>query len=729
MSDFATLGLRVDGNGAITTVKQFGDASEKAGQQTAALEASVKKVATSTIASTRGMSALAAVEAEAAAKVGEHSFAYGRLERALGAAVGEFAGLNRILEIVGISLGKFTFGTIELVAGLAAIGIVIAVYQHFTEDMRKAADASDKLTASLVKQRKELLDATVAGQTAILASADKRVADAKKAVDDLNSSGFAFQHLHTKIEGELTDALTAQRQAYINLQSARSDEAKAGWEAANRSYELEKSLAADRKSWADQATKADNEALARLHKRIVALNELNKLDVRGIELAVDQRLKGLAPNLHIIPEPQSGLDKDTADAAVKLATDTWNRIRAVQKKAAEETQHIVKNLIRQVQTDFADFFAKIFSGGVASFRDQFNQVRQMFTKLVADVLAAKLIEKIRPQLESIFGGIVGGPSAQNVVAGNIMQTASLNMLTAANIMAGTSVAGNTTGAAAGLGTLGKIGAGVGIAFAGYGVGSSLGSAVGSARGGALAGAAGGALTGAAIGSIIPGFGTAVGAVIGGLAGLAGGFLSGAKAAKDFAAALAESRRTIVSSAASFHARATGTENSVEEQIRKIHEEAATLRRAIEAAFSTDTAAGRYARDLYTRQVNEDEIAYVARVRETAAIQATTSALNALTTSLRNAPSGFKVESYVNQYAAARITPGLRRPESVPWSQGGATSTGDARRIAPVIINNPVFTISGGTGEALFNDFMQTLRKKQATTTGINSALSETLDWA
>jgi len=92
----------------------------------------------------------------------------------------------------------------------------------------------------------------------------------------------------------------------------------------------------------------------------------------------------------------------------------------------------------------------------------------------------------------------------------------------------------------------KMGAGLGIGFAGFGVGGMIGGLTSNRTKGALGGAAGGAATGALMGStIMPGIGTVAGAIIGGIGGAIGGFLSSNKKKKELEQEIKDVRAEII----------------------------------------------------------------------------------------------------------------------------------------------------------------------------------------
>jgi hypothetical protein len=146
--------------------------------------------------------------------------------------------------------------------------------------------------------------------------------------------------------------------------------------------------------------------------------------------------------------------------------------------------------------------------GAASFWDFFKQEAE---RAFAELIEKRLIDKLFSSssgLAGLFGGIGGGGGG--ITAGNLFDLPSRNAS-----------------------RLAAVGQGIGIAGAGFGVGSMIGGLTENRALGALGGAASGAATGAAIGAMGGPVGIAVGSIIGGAAGLVGGFLGVKKHVEDF----------------------------------------------------------------------------------------------------------------------------------------------------------------------------------------------------
>jgi hypothetical protein len=185
--DFATVVLRVDGTQSVTDLDKFSVAAEraatagtKAEQSAAGLSKSVGGVSPVTIAGTRDMGMWAAMQAEAASKMGEHSLAVGRLERNLASFIERAIGLNSTLGLVVTSLAKFGLGTIETAGALAVLAGGFAIYEKLTEDTRKATEEHKKLVVELEKEAKFATDVGQRTQTY-----NELIADQQKVLEKL----------------------------------------------------------------------------------------------------------------------------------------------------------------------------------------------------------------------------------------------------------------------------------------------------------------------------------------------------------------------------------------------------------------------------------------------------------------------------------------------------------------------------------------------------------------
>ncbi len=102
-------------------------------------------------------------------------------------------------------------------------------------------------------------------------------------------------------------------------------------------------------------------------------------------------------------------------------------------------------------------------------------------------------------------------------------------------------------------------------------------------------------------------------------------------------------------------------------------------------------------------------------------------VDALTTSVRNAPSGFKIARYINEFAAARTSPFVAPPTVLPYNPIAPTSTGPK---TTVNIGTVSFKIPDGMKpEQVGPAFMNYLHKVADRTVGPNAPLSDALEYA
>jgi hypothetical protein len=136
---------------------------------------------------------------------------------------------------------------------------------------------------------------------------------------------------------------------------------------------------------------------------------------------------------------------------------------------------------------------------------------------------------------------------------------------------------------------------------------------------------------------------------------------------------------------------------------------------------------RQAREVYEAERQNMGDAYIARLKEIHAIEDTATALDKLTTSVRNAPSGFKIESYINRFAEPRPwnqPPTTNIPYSPERPTGGipkATTTTNTYTVTVKVdgAKNPRDTAV---------EVVKQLRALASETAGINAPLSQAIDY-
>lgn len=745
-----------------------------------------------------------------------------KLQGSLRSLATSMIGLNSQVAGLANVLGTFAVGSgvmVGILAGLAALGFI---YNRLTSDARAAKKANEELTASLASQTRASRAATEEGAKRVVENQKAALAAAKLRQSQslfvqgggLGAAAAVVERVRVSpasLAASVKEAQDAKIQAERDLEDVQIQRVKNGLAAEIASHELDQSFAADRKRWADEDNRRADEADAKRKK--AHADEVRRFNER---LALAKALAGLASESLAAASSKigTGLDNffnpaanpltqtyqtavpddwtDMFEQVEKARKDAKEKIKKDAEDAAEQQKKIVENLIRSMQEGFSGFFVGIFNGGVGSFRKLFDQVKTLYFKMVADLLAAKLMEKLLQRAGGVFGGGVG---KQQLMAGGIMLDASKNMLTAANIIAGknTPPAGGNPAPAKSGGSqwLARAGAGV----AGFGVGYGIGSMTTNRGVGALGGALGGAATGNAIAG-------PAGAIIGAATGLIGGFLGASKAAREAAKELTRLKEQFAVSMEVFRANVSGVgSGEIEAQARlkadtdalkllartvnpvdafnrggqsaaqqkkldailaEIEAGAKILADRLKADFAE--ARKRAREDLEVRalrgqgktkeadalrfQLEQDrelaeaersgmDAAYLARLKEVQAIERTAQALNTLTTSVRNAPSGFKVESYINSFAAASPFPpqGSGIPGgSIPYRPAGPLPKPGGG--GTTILNfsqgslDGAFVIDGNESPTeIARKVVAGLRVIAASSVGINVPLSQALDYA
>jgi hypothetical protein len=127
-------------------------------------------------------------------------------------------------------------------------------------------------------------------------------------------------------------------------------------------------------------------------------------------------------------------------------------------------------------------------------------------------------------------------------------------------------------------------------------------------------------------------------------------------------------------------------------------------------------------------------AATAAEKEAFARDQATSSLNAFTTAVKNAPSGFKLEGYIQQYAKAQPFPGSFPapvnpfvPPMSPLSPPTLSRTGTVAT-APITITNPTFVFPAITdGKAAAREFLEELDRTRNSTGGLNGSRAAALE--
>ncbi|MDP9202293.1 MAG: hypothetical protein M3P26_10250 [Gemmatimonadota bacterium] len=186
-----------------------------------AAAAAEKDLRDTTTRGTRHMTDWAALNAEAAGQVGQHSLSMGRLEYRMGAAAAEMMGMNRVAELAGASLLKFSLGTIQTVGILAGIYAISLAYDKLTESTRKVTEEQNKAIEAFEKLQREKAQGP---EGVVLSALGAQIDEAQAALANPFSHGsVASQKANlARLNADLADAL--DERAKVIRKNAESTE-------------------------------------------------------------------------------------------------------------------------------------------------------------------------------------------------------------------------------------------------------------------------------------------------------------------------------------------------------------------------------------------------------------------------------------------------------------------------------------------------------------------------
>lgn len=543
-ADLATLGLRLTNAQAVADAKATGAALEDMGVKG---EAAARKVAGSANPVTEAIKKQAVTVQQArvawAASGGDmHRFAQelqravapvnqvatslarvepvahagrlslGRLGQQFGNLAGQIAHTNPIVANLLSVLGNFAYGSVMTVGILGGIAAIALAYNKITEGARKAKEKAAELTASLVAQARAIFQATQAGATAVAWAAEQNLENVKK------ESGVGWRSvLGTMLTGKPTIAFADAEAQSKQIAAATKAVAQAWANVGKIVEETNEKIAAKAKEAFD---------------KLKALREKDAAEEKTLNAQVAAlKLKQTLDELRGIAEVQA-FNK-------QIRQEQEQQERAAAQRRADEEERINKNLVREMQQTWSQFFSDTLSKGLSSFRDLFDGIKQLFFRLIGDMLAAGVMKR----MAGVFGGIAAGTGSAG--SGGMLSGLGAQM-------AGQAVMGGVAGG-----------------LVGYGVGRMTGSAAG----GAITGAA----SGAAAGFMVAG---PLGALAGGLTGLVGGLLGGAAAAREAAAAMRQLQKDYVAAIAAF------SHDDLATALAQNAAQAEQLRKMVEALYSS-----------------------------------------------------------------------------------------------------------------------------------------------
>jgi hypothetical protein len=730
-------------------------------------------------------------------KVARGGLSLGRLGNQFAGLAGQIGGVHPVVgNILGV-MGNFAIGspwTVGIMAGIAAIAVV---WDQVTKSEREAKKATDELKKSLEESNfKESLGPapdlrlqTDAFRNTLMQQRERKrqltafgVRPDDQRIIDLNVQ---IAHSQTELEAGEKRLFKARMDAGTPLKTVVTDARNIKEEnrkAAQFMKEYEASILQANKASTDLALaqakgtlsvqQQKDDALALLDGIIRgkaaydavndAIEVRNALEAAGINI-FDARYDAAKRDLEIAQRARH--ETETRVDAEKKAGD---EAIAAQKKAADAAERITENFVRSMQENFSKFFVDTFNQGFSSFQKLFASVRDLYLKMIADILAAKLMDKIG----GAFG--IGSPSTvmnaaatKQIAAGATMLAAANTMLIAANVAAtgqpmgmgsvGTDIRGASGGTPTGGPRAGGIGwaRGIGSAAAGGLIGYQIGSMTTNRTQGALGGAAGGALAGFAVGG-------PVGAAIGGIAGFVGGIIGSGKAAREaarqmkslqdhlkltmdqfraqirgdeLAIALAQARAGLIDLLKSINeaysgkkneaernrlrAEATALEAQQEAQIRANYEaqqkaDQDKLRVRLLTAQGKDAEAAELQRQMerdamiqsFGAEIDSTEAATLALLDQVLAQEKLTDATDAANKSALNMVSGYKLQATVfGAMAPGGSAAAAGRSPSNPTPLGGQGTTIDGDLHVDVIVDGAII------GKAVLKNFKSKAQKK------------------
>jgi tape measure domain-containing protein len=193
-------------------------------------------------------------------------------------------------------------------------------------------------------------------------------------------------------------------------------------------------------------------------------------------------------------------------------------------KRIEEQHRIFEQFAENIQNTFADAFFSIMNNGINSFSTLFSTIKTMFLRMLAEMAAAKTMERWGTKFAAALSAVFAGARPAGAAA-TVLTTEDLEDIAAAGVQNVIPMEGLTV-TVSNFASLAQL---LGPVLAAFGIGSLIGGTTSNRLKGTVGGAAGGAATGAAIGTfLLPVVGTAIGAIAGGIAGAIGGFLGSSK---------------------------------------------------------------------------------------------------------------------------------------------------------------------------------------------------------
>lgn len=546
----------------------------------------------------------AAAEEGAATATGVHGLQLGRVNMELGTAIGRFMGVNTAATRFTAMLGGAVAGYGEMIAISVAIIAVVKAYEALTAATRKAREEQEKATKALkdwydteqrgaAGERLQQLTAAEATLTRLTAQYTQLTAvqdaataagphapnivvqQGKQAGADAAKIKMQMDALRDQIaagEADVTKTLTKanidqQAERERNLAAIVKSDAATSAQRASAREQLKRDLAEDA-ALMRQYLQSGNPALAgpaaALAGNIAAGNAaldapgkaaardaaLARREINGVMDDFAHRIKGTHVELSGYTQAMLASATAAEQLGKMLNADVpvIDKVAAANEDAIRKANELIQKIQQTLHADLVSGVDTILTRGLKTFPDFLNSVSD---------LSGKMTTKIADDIQTLNDKAVQ-------LRANHQDAAAHELETQAGVLQ------------AQLDQLAPIAKQLGQISAGFGIGSTIGQMSASPAVGALAGGA----AGAAEGFIAAG---PMGALVGGLSGLIGGFLSGATAAQQLAASVADMQRQFKITILTMN-EAAGASTSLDVALAKLDE---STKQAFAAALDAD----------------------------------------------------------------------------------------------------------------------------------------------
>lgn len=275
-------------------------------------------------------------------------------------------GLNpQIAQLTGL-LGGLALGSGVIVGVLGGIAAVSAVYNKLTEDTRKAREETDKFIESLARKRDEELKSTPGGAARSVDEASAALRQRQQELKNLQLSGIgetadiaggaSFGGDPAAKQKRIEEAVKAVRQAEIELSRARVQASKEKLAADNAIQQALEGGEQVLKGVDERRKKADDAEIARLREKIVLLTKIFSFDGSNVLGNIDARLGQNPINLgsldRAIGPHQTGVSPETAKRQEEesRANIEWQKANAQRILAEGKAAKSLSGLERATQT-------------------------------------------------------------------------------------------------------------------------------------------------------------------------------------------------------------------------------------------------------------------------------------------------------------------------------------------------------------------------------------------